>query len=160
MTTTAIEEAILDNLAYLMGTVAGTKKAYSRAPMSIPDDKLPAALILTGAAAITNNKAAGIIEITRSYRCRWYAAHIQQGTTGDAEAIALPFLSGGLAVFLPHPALGKGTKASQVPFVMNAEYKGDSGVTVLSDFAGQQYLGVEFNLAVTYKVLHSYANYE
>jgi hypothetical protein len=158
--TTTIEQSILDNLAYLMATVTGTKKAYSRAPMSVPDDKLPAAIILTGAARPTGKSTPGITELVRSYRCRWYVAHIQQGVTGEAETNVLPYLTGGLAIFLAHPALGKGTANSQVPFVMDAVYKGDSGVTVLSDFAGQQYLGVEFNLDITYKVIFSYSNFE
>jgi len=161
--TATIEETILDNLAYIMGNVTGTKKAYSRAPFSIPDDKLPAAVILTGQARPTkqpSDQTPGWMELVRSYRCRWYVIHVQAGTTGLAETDALPFLTNGLACFLPHPALGKGTPNTQVLFVMNMVYKGDSGVTVLPDFAGQQYIGVEFNLDITYKVPFSYANNE
>lgn len=161
--TATIEESILDNLAYLMGTVTGTKKAFTRAPMSLSDTQLPAAIILTGASRPSrqdNKISPGWVEFVRSYRARWYVTHIQQGTTGEAEGLVLPFIAGGYNVFLPHPAIGKGTTNSQVPFVMDMVYKGDSGVTVLSSFNGEQYLGVEFNLEVTYKVFFIYSNYE
>jgi hypothetical protein len=151
-TPNSTEEKILHNLTAIMLGVDGIKAAYERAPLSLPEDKLPCNVNIMGAVDDITGGGPGIDIITRTIYVRIYAAHAEQGVSGDAETIVIPFLSS-----VP-PVLRANTTLNSVPYVTESAYQGirDGGVAVLPSYSGDSYLGVEFRLRVKYIERYSY----
>jgi hypothetical protein len=161
--TNTTEQIVLLNLAALHQTLlaSGLRTVYTYAPFAVPANVLPAAIVFTGPDTPTGKKAPGWYELVRDYECRFYVIPIQAGETGVAEQSVVPFIALGRGLYLGHPSLNPGpTTADQVPFSMDSEYMGCTGVAVLPDFAGTRFLGVAHRLKITYKVPYNYGNYE
>lgn len=145
-------------LADIQKMVTGVKRAYVYAPQALADSDLPAFCTFVGSAAM-NALGETLAEETRTWLMRLYVKPILQGIDGEAEKAVEPFLASVRNTFLSHPLLGKGTKDSVLPYIEKAAWLGDSGIQVLG-YAGQNYLGVEFRLAITMIVPVSIALYE
>lgn len=158
--TTTIEQDIQTNLAAIFAAVPGIRTAYTAAPMAIQTINLPAVISFAGQAAPTGKQSPKWMEVARDYSIRIYIAAIQAGETGDAETDVIPWIAAGTQAILKHPSLGTGTKSSQVPWVMTMEYAGDSGLAMLPAFNGEQFLGVEFKIRVTYKIPYTFGTNE
>ena len=162
-TPTTTEEKILANLStILLANVTGLKASYQRAPFSLPENDLPANVNLMGPLDDVNSRGPGIDLVTRTIYVRIYCAHVQQGVSGDAESIAVPFLSSVPPVLRARTSLNTGTKGSEVPGLLEATYQGvkDGGISVLPTYSGDQYLGVEFRLRVRYMERYAFAAYQ
>lgn len=149
---------IRQRLADIQNTIPGVKRAYVWAPQSLADSDLPVFCTFAGAATIVSIGET-LAEETRTWLMRLYVKPVLQGIDGEAEKSVEPFLASVRNVFLSHPLLGKGTKDSVLPWIEKATWLGDSGIQVLS-YAGQNYLGIEFKLAITTIVPISIALYE
>lgn len=139
-----------------MQPVTGIKAAYERAPLSLPEDKLPCCVIITGPTDDITQSGPGLDMVTRSFFVRIYAAHVEQGVSGDAETIVLPFLAS-----VP-PILRGNTSVNSVPYVLESAFLGakDGGIVVLPSYSGDQYLGVEFRLRVKYIERYTFGLYQ
>ena len=144
------EEQIQTNLAAILRTVTGVKIAYERAPMSIPAQELPAAVTFPGKASPGEFTGPTWLELERIFYLRVYVTPTQAGEVGNAESKAIPYISLVRAKILAYPAV----KAAGVWSDM--KYESDSGVAVLS-YAGEQFLGVEHQVRIRYRVHYTYA---
>jgi hypothetical protein len=149
---------IRQRLADIQKTITGVKRVYVWAPQSLADSDLPVFCTFAGTATV-NTLSETLAEETRTWLMRVYVKPILQGIDGEAEKLVEPFLANVRNVFLSHPLLGKGAKDSVLPWIEKATWLGDNGIQVLS-YAGQNYLGVEFRLAITTIVPISIALYE
>ena len=144
------EEQIQANLATILRSVAGVKMAYDRAPASIPPNELPACVTFPGRADKTGNTGPTWLELERTFFLRIYVTPIQAGETGNAESKAIPFISLVRSKILAYPAV----KAAG--FWSDMQMDGDSGVAVLQ-YANEQFLGVEHQVRIRYRVRYTYA---
>lgn len=149
---------IRQRLADIQMSVSGVKRAYVWAPQSLADSDLPVFCTFAGP-AIVSSMSETFVEETRTWLMRLYVKPVLQGIDGEAEKFVEPFLASVRDAFLSHPMLGKGTKDSVLSWIEKAIWLGDSGIQVLS-YAGQNYLGIEFKLAITTIVPISIALYE
>lgn len=151
-------DQIRERLAEIQAAVVGVKRVYTRAPQALADSDLPAFCTFAGGSVITPISET-LIEETRTWLMRLYVKPILQGIDGEAEKSVETFLVSVRNVFLSHPLLGKGAKDSVLPWIEKVTWLGDSGIQVLS-YAGQNYLGIEFRLAITTIVTVPIALYE
>ncbi len=139
--------SIRQRLAEIQSGITGIRRAYVWAPQTLADSDLPAFCTFAGPATV-NQTSDTFVEETRTWLMRLYVKPVLQGIDGEAEKAVEPFLEKVRNTFLSHPLLGNGSKDSALPWVKRAVWLGDGGIQVLS-YAGQNYLGVEFRLAVT-----------
>ena len=158
-----IEQTILTNLAALHTTLmtSGIRTVFPYAPFSIAPQSLPAIVVFTGQDIPTGKGASAWYELVRDYECRYYVRQAQQGETNDVETACIPFIALGRDLYLSHPSLNPGPAAgNQAPLVMDSKYYGCSGVAIMADYAGTQFVGIVHKIKVTYKVPYNYGNYE
>jgi len=137
---------IKTRLAAIAATVSGIQRTYAEAPASLPDADLPILIPFAGPATFIKI-AETLGEETRTFQLRLYVVHKQAGYPGEAEKTVEPFLTSVRDVFLAHPMLGLGQNA-QLAFIEKSTFLGDSGIVVLP-FAGEDYVGTEYKIAVT-----------
>lgn len=153
---TTIEQDIQTNLASLFLTCTGIKNTYASLPPTVPPSELPAVFFLPGAARLTANQAPRWYELQRTYTIRFCVTPVQAGESGDAERMVIPFIYYGRLHILQHPTLNySGTLAGGITWLADLEYQGDSGLVVVN--AGEQYLGIEHTILITYKVPYAFA---
>lgn len=140
-------QLIKTRLTEIADSVDGVKRSYSQSPMTLPNADLPAIVCFTGPVLSSVRLSDSLMEETRKFILRLYVTSIQSGYDGDAERKVEPFFTSVRDTFLKHPGLGLGTSGSALRFVEKMAWAGDGGVMVLP-FAGDQYLGTEFNLSV------------
>lgn len=128
-------------IAQVAGSISGVKRAFAYAPASLVATDLPVAVVFTGPATYLE-RGYGVEGETREYLLRLYVAAVQQGLSGDAESLCIPFFAAVRAAFPPGARLGR------LSGVLEARLTGDQGVSILP-FLNQPYLGIEFRVEVT-----------
>lgn len=139
--------------------IAGVKRAYEQAPSRLPDSDMPLFMNFTGATMEFVSLGGGFYREKRMFIPRLFVARIQQGIDGEAERKVEPFLSLGMQQFLAHPSLGNGNEDELIVGISSLEYLGDGGVQVLV-FQNEQFVGIEFRLAITAIVESNIAKYD
>lgn len=138
-------------LAEIQAKIAGVKRAYAQAPLSLPDSDLPAFVNFTGEATHESRIGGADVDAeTRQYRMRLYIERSGQGIDGEAERLCEPFFDLVRDAFMARPGL------EQLDNVQVARLLGDSGVSALT-YAGEPYIGIEFRLYVMELVRVTYA---
>ena len=137
---------ILDRLAAIQETITGVTRAYASPPYSLPDSDLPIFINFVGAASLVAQRGGSVDEV-REYAMALYVCTVQDGISGEAAARLYPFFDRVRDAFLSRPLLGLGSAGSNAPFVIDAEWRGDKGLTA-TVYAGTQYLGTEFRIRV------------
>jgi len=127
--------------------IANVKKAYANGPASLPDADLPLFVNFVGPTRQVLNIGGMFFRESRIFNCRLYVTPVQSGIDGEAEGRVEPFLDSGMQQFMAHQALGDGEPADLIEGIFKIEYTGDSGIQVMR-YAGTDYLGVEFRVAV------------
>lgn len=138
-------------LARIQGKIAGVRRSYAQAPLSLPDSDLPCFVNFSGAA--THDSRIGGADVdaeTRQYLMRLYIKQLGQGIDGEAERLCEPFFDLVRDTFMGRPGL------EQLNNVQWARLLGDSGAGVMA-YAGTSYIGIEFRLQVMELVAVTYA---
>ena len=145
---------VKQRLAEIEEGIAGIKRAYAQAPLSLPASDLPAFVNFAGQAT-HNWRVVGsdTDRETRVYICRLYVAPLVQGVPGEIERLCEPFLESVRDTFAARPSLERLTGV-QVSILLS-----DGGPAVLA-YGGTRYIGVEFRLQVVELVGVTYADYE
>lgn len=146
--------------------ISGVKRACTHAPASLPPGDLPIFVNFTGPAS-HNWRAQGAEEDseTRTMVMRLYVRPVQGGVVdGEAERAVEPFLDAVADAFGSRPGLSapvEGASPAQPPLqtVLGSELQSDSGPVVLN-YAGEEYLGVEWKLVILYVRQVTLAKYE
>ena len=113
--------------------------AYAEGPAALPH--VPAMVNFTGPAQYDFTQS-DALEITRRYTMRLYLREVGQGIDGEAERLAEPWFAAVANCFAARRRLG------QTRYVRTSRLVSDSGLQV-SEYAGQQYLAIDFVLEVT-----------
>jgi hypothetical protein len=129
-------KAIKAQVAQVQAGIAGVKTTFATAPAKLNKMDLPAFVNFTGEASY---RAAGYGRpgVRRTFLMRLYVAPIAHGLPGEVESLVEPFFERVMTAFAAAPALGESL----------ATLTGDGGVAVF-EYAGGEYLGVEFRLEV------------
>lgn len=129
---------IKTQLAQVQTGITGVKKVFATAPAKLNKVDLPAFVNFTGEASY---RAAGYGRpgVRRTFLMRLYVAPLAHGLAGEVESLAEPFFERVMAAFSAAPTLNG--------LEVLARLAGDGGLTVF-EYAGVEYLGVEFRLEV------------
>lgn len=128
--------------------IDGVKRAYAQGPASLPESDMPVFVNFTGPTLEFTKIGWYFLREKRQFNCRLYVSPIQGGIDGEAERKVEPFIEAGMRQFLAHLSFGDGNPDDLIEEVFVFDYLGDSGVATFA-YAGAQYLGVEFRVAVT-----------
>lgn len=139
--------------------IAGVKRAYAHAPSQIPDADFPLFVNYAGATMEFVSLGGDYYREKRVFLARLYVARAQQGIDGEAEAKVEPFFELGQQQFLAHSSLGTGNEDDLIPGISSLEYMGDGGTQILV-YQQEQFIGIEFRLAVTAIVEATRAAYD
>lgn len=143
---------VKSRLARIQAAIAGVRRAYAQAPLSLPDSDLPAFVNFTGAATHESRVGGADVDAeTRQYLMRLYVRKSGQGIEGEAERLCEPYFDLVRDAFMARPGL------EQLDHVQLARLLGDSGVSALS-YAGEMYIGIEFRLQVMELLSVTYAD--
>ena len=93
---------------------------------------------------------------TREYPIRLYAKSRGDGIDQEGETFTEALIEPIRDCFMGRPSLSLGVPGTSLPGVLQSKFIKDSGVAVLS-YAGKDYLGAEFSLAVTQVIRRQYA---
>lgn len=139
--------------------IAGVNRAYAQAPAKLPDADMPLFMNFTGATMEFVSLGGDFYREKRMFLARLYVARAQQGIDGEAERKVEPFLPLGMQQFLAHPSLGTGNEDELIAGISALEYLGDGGVQMLL-YQQEQFIGIEFRLAITAVVEAVRADYD
>lgn len=127
--------------------ISGVNRAYAQGPASLPESDMPVMLNFTGPTLSFLNIGGVYYLEKRQFNCRLYVSPTQGGIDGEAERKVEPFIDAGMRMFVSRASLGDGEPADLIAGIFKFSYLGDSGVQVMR-YAGVDYLGVEFRVAV------------
>lgn len=128
--------------------IAGVNRAYAQAPSQIPDADMPLFMNFAGATMEFVSLGGDLYREKRVFLARLYVARAQQGIDGEAEAKVEPFFPLAQQQFLSHSSLGTGNEDELISGISALEYLGDGGTQILV-YQQEQFIGIEFRLAVT-----------
>lgn len=154
-----IEAGGVDSEDVAVAGITGVKRAYAQGPASLPESDFPLMVNFVGPTRNVTGIGGYFFRESRIFNCRLYVVPVLQGVDGEAERKVEPFIEDGMKCFIKHQSLGDGEPADLIAGIFTVSYIGDSGVQVMR-YAGTDYLGVEFKVAVDAIIEQEPANFE
>jgi hypothetical protein len=147
---------IKSRLALIQEQIEGVRRAYTYGPDTLPPGDLPLFVTFIGPAQDDwKNWGADYDMETRQFLMRLYVMEEGAGITGESERNVTPFLERVRDMFAARPGLGTGVVGTQLAGVMEAQFMGDKGISILP-YGGDGFIGAEFTLQVGWLINRQY----